>query len=208
MSKSKLWACSLLLASSVACGGPQAQLPALTNSPADPGAITVNDSAIGPLRATTPATLTSLRERLAGYDVKPVNDNGLEFHVSKDGQPLYSVIPDEAGAIFNIHIVSPKVVPANHPWQVGAAFRGAAALSTCDCWGTRPVCFKKGEHIAARFDRGCAGLDDAGGRRRLEGDKIQSLVWSPKPFGSEDDAYGGHEYGGDDPCGGADPCAP
>jgi len=172
----------------------------------------MSDTALGPLTAKSPANLVALRELLIGYEVRPVNVGGaelasLEYQVFEDGEKVFAVIPDEDGAILNVHVVSPKVTVAAHPWKVGEPFTNAAALTACDCWGGKAVCFKKGEHVAVAFDRQCRGLGEPRGRRGLEGLEVHRTIWNPKPFGSEDDQYGGHEYGGtDDPCG--DPCSP
>ena len=81
---------------------------------------------------------------------------------------------------------------SGRPWRVGAPFAGT--ITTCDCWGGKPVCFNKGEHVAVAFERAC--VTTAKGRRALQGKPIARLVWSPKPF---DDETGDGPYGGQYP---------
>ena len=178
------------------CGGAPAPMTPVAAAP--PSGIVITESALGPITATTPASLVALRQVLAGYDVRPIQRGGLEYQVFKDGEPMFSVIPDEAGQIFNIHVVSPKVTVARRPWKVGAAFTDAAALTACDCWGGQPVCFKKGEHVAIAFDRTCRGLTEPRSRKALEGLTIARTIWNPKPFGDGNDGFGDDQHGGDD----------
>lgn len=200
-----------VIALGLSCGGAPLVQPAPI-APASPSGLEITDTALGPITAKTPANLIALRAALSGYEVQPVNDNGLEFHVYKDGEKLFYVIPTDTGAVFNVHVVSPKITVANHSWKVGTPLKNAIELTMCDCWGGKPVCFKKGDHIAVAFDRGCGGLSEARNRRVLEGVTIQRTVWNPKPFGVDSDAgYGGHDYGStndNDPCAGGDPCGP
>ncbi len=179
------------------CGAPS---PApQTPVPAEP-TIALTETALGPLSASTRASLIVLRTVLRGYTVTPVNVGNdpdfpsLEFQVFDGDRPLFSIVPDEGGSILNVHVVTPEVTMADRPWRVGAPFKGT--ITDCDCWGGKLVCFKKGEHVAVTFDRRCRSALDARGHRGLQGVAIKKLVWSPKPFGG--DEYGGAEYGGDD----------
>jgi hypothetical protein len=178
----------------VACGGTQAPPPLQPVKPAD--GITATSTTLGPITSKTLANLAALRAALAGYDVHPVNDNGLEFDVYKNGEKLFYVIPDDSGGVFNAHLVSARIAIEGHPWKVGSPFTNAGALTQCDCWGKQPVCFTKGEHVAVAFSRACGNLGDAHARRVLEGVPIQRVIWVPRAFGIEPDAgYGGHDYG-------------
>lgn len=166
---------------------------------APPAEVTIplTDTALGPLAGSTQASLVALRAVLRGYTVIPVNVGtdsdfaSLEFQVFDNDQPMFTVIPDDAGGILNVHVVTPKVAMASKPWRVGQPFTGA--VTDCDCWGGKLVCFKKGEHVAVTFDRRCRSTFDARAKRALQGTAIKKLVWSPKPFGG--DAYGGADYG-------------
>ena len=175
------------------CGTPPpVASPAVVHEPA---AITMTDAALGPLTATTRANLVALRELLSGYEVKPVNGGSEpEYEVFRDGHKLFAVVGADGG-IFNVDIVSPKV---SYRWRVGDRFHGAAELTTCECWGGAPVCFASGAHVAVGFDSTCDGLEDAHGRQALAGRVISHMVWSPRPFVSEE----GTQYDGDDPCSG------
>ena len=209
MSRSGLLAALLL-----GCAGAPAPLPsppASAPAPAPPPPVIAGTTSIGPVTAETPANLAALREALPGFTVRPVNDgmfDELHFAVSRGGELLFYVITAEDGAIFNVHIMSPTVVIANKTWRPGAPFSSSDHLSYCDCWGAKPVCYRRGEHVAVAFDRECdsSGLATMAGRRVLQGQRIHRTVWSPKPFmegpDPDDDAGG-------DPCGaaGADPCA-
>jgi hypothetical protein len=179
-----------------ACSASPAPLPPLPPEPT----IALTDKALGPLTATTKASLVALRAVLAGYTVIPVNVGNdpefpsLEYQVFEDDKQMFAVVPGDEGQILNVHVLTPKVTIAGRPWRVGKPFAGV--VTDCDCWGGRTVCFKKGEHVAVTFERSCRTAIDARGRRALEGLAIKRLVWSPKPFGG--DEYGGAEYGGDD----------
>jgi hypothetical protein len=186
----------LAIACVLGCGAP-APPPALV--PPDPG-FPLTPQALGPLSARTPATLIALRKALAGYDVIPVNVDtdpdkaSLEYQVYDGTKLLFVIVPTSEGAILNVHVATPRATATGRPWRVGAPFSGAATLTGCECWGGKPVCFKKGEHVAVTFDRACRGTTDARTRRALEGVAIKRLVWRPRPFGG--DEYGGDDYGG------------
>jgi hypothetical protein len=191
----------------VGCGGgtatsTTAQLSNSTTSPTSSTALfTITNDSIGPITGKTPANLTALRELLGkdGYTVRPVNNNGLEYHVFLNDELLFYVIENDDGSLFNVHVVSGKIEVAQHPqWRIAAPFPPDDVLTTCECWGEHPVCFKAGEHVAVAFKRGCDGLDDERMRKVLTGVTVQRVVWSPTPFGLEDEGDG-------DPCGGRQP---
>jgi len=195
----------------VACGGgttkpTTTQLSNSTTSPkgqtSSTALFSITDDSIGPITGKTPANLTALRELLGkdGYDVRPVNNSGVELHVFLKDELLFYVIPNDDGTLFNVHAVSGKVDIAQHPqWKIGAPFAGDDVLTHCECWGAHPVCFKRGDHVAVAFKRACDGLDDERMRKVLAGVNIQRAVWSPTPFGEGDDS------GSSDPCGGSTP---
>src|SRR5882724_3328704 len=94
-------------------------------SPAKPdpakGVFAISQVAFGPIDARTPATLTALRQAFAGFDVKPMNDEGtLEYRVFKGDEMVAYIVPDDDGTIFNVHATSGKVVVTDHDWRVGA----------------------------------------------------------------------------------------
>ncbi|MDB4961020.1 MAG: hypothetical protein JWP01_1019 [Myxococcales bacterium] len=206
------------------CGGGGATTsPAISNSTVKTGAAASNalflirDGSLGPITKDTPANLTALRDLLGkdGYAVRPVHRNGVELHVFDDDEPLFYVIPNEDGTLFNVHAVSGKVEITQHPqWKIGSAFAGDDILTSCECWGSHPVCFKQGDHVAVAFERSCDGLSDERMRKVLTGVRLQRAVWSPTPFGFDGDEA-------PDPCGGVpggvqggipgvtpDPCGP
>ncbi|MBA3456938.1 MAG: hypothetical protein H0T42_27865 [Deltaproteobacteria bacterium] len=209
----------------VGCGGgttkpTTGQLSNSTTSakgqPSSTALFTINVDSLGPITGKTPANLTALRALLGrdGYEVKPVNNSGVEYHVFLKDELLFYVIPNDDGTLFNVHVVSGKVEIAQHPqWKIAAPFVGDDVLTHCECWGAHPVCFKKGDHVAVAFKRACDGLDDERMRKVLTGVTLQRAIWSPTPFGFDD------ESGTPDPCGGslttpgsvipagADPCA-
>src|SRR5665647_2058696 len=204
-------------------GGGAKSTTQLSNSTATPkgptsssALFTINVDSFGPITAKTPANLTALRDLLGkdGYEVKPVNNSGVEFHVFLRDELLFYVIPNDDGTLFNVHVVSGKVDIAQHPqWKIGAAFAGDEVLTHCECWGEHPVCFKKGDNVAVAFKRACDGLDDERMRKVLTGVSLQRAVWSPKPFGYDDDSGSNPDHGtpsvipnGADPCGGGNPC--
>jgi hypothetical protein len=169
-------------------------------------AVTIQASSVGPITARTPANLAALRALLVGYEVKPANVRigevqHLGYHVYKDGERLLYVIPDETGAITNVHAVSSKVAIADHPWKIGAAFSGVKALSTCKCWEEQVVvCFKTGEHVAVAFARQCSwqSFTSPEERQDLIGVPVQRILWSPRPYHEDSNPFGGSEYGGDE----------
>jgi hypothetical protein len=197
-----------LIALVFGCGPPPvAPLPPLTQ-PAE-ATIAMTPDAIGPLGAASAANLLALRKAFVGYDVTPFNietaitnpDTGLTveeiggvaYHVYDGDKRLFEVVPDQDGKILNVFVDTPKVVVRGKPWRVGAKLEGG--VGTCECWGNKPVCFNKGEHVAVSFTRGCR--DRIPSKRAFDGKQIARLVWSPKPFGDGDD--GGEDYGGEYP---------
>lgn len=162
----------------LACS-PATSVPPRAAPSTPPPDLEVTEQAVGPLTAKTPATLASLRKLLVGLDVTERDQGGIEFLVSRHGEPLFVVVPDEDGTIFNIHVMSTASIVAGHDWRPGTILRSADAFSACDCWGDNPVCFKSGEHVAAAFDRSCEAVDDP---RQLVGARVARTIWNPRPF--------------------------
>ncbi len=163
------------------------------SKPRPAGLFTITELAFGPIDAHTQATLIPRRRAFAGFDVRPVNeDDTLEYHVYAGSELLAYIVPDDDGAVFNVHAASPKIAVADRDWRVGAPFQGASQLSTCECWGDNPTCWKTGDHVAVNFARSCENLtgNDRRVLRVLDGVAIQRVIWSPKPFGETDDAAG------------------
>jgi hypothetical protein len=163
-----------------------------------PGLFAISQAAFGPVDARTPATLSALRQAFPGFDVKPMNDDGtLEYRVYKGEEMVAYVVPDDDGAVFNVHATSGKVSVTDRDWRVGVPFQGAAQLTQCECWGANPTCWKQGDHVAVNFARECGELagDNKRAMRVLDGITVQRIVWSPTPFGAAvhhdaaDDAY-------------------
>lgn len=146
---------------------------------------TIEPAALGPIRADTPATDEAIQAAVGSrYQVKSVDDRGIELHVLLGEELLFYVIPNDDGSLFNVHCTSPKVAIAEHPeWIIGAPFQNSAPLTACECWGTRPMCFRSGDHVAVGFQIACDNLDSPAGRKALEGVRIQRAVWNPVPFG-------------------------
>lgn len=169
------WAILLL----VACE-PKAPPPA---EPAAAPLFAITEQRCGPLTATSPATLVGLRTAFAGYDVAPVNSETLEYRVTRGGERILDVIPDEAGAILNVHVMSPDVELAGHAWRVGAPFT-LEHVSTCECWGEQIVCFQDGAHVAVALARVCreGTLATFAARKALAGVPIRAAIWSVHPL--------------------------
>ncbi len=167
-------------------------------TPQRPGLLTITQAGFGPIDARQPATLANLRKLLVGYDVRPMNDPNLEMHVFKGTEQIAFVVLNDDMTVFNVHATSGKIAVADRPWRVGEAFHGAAELTTCECWGDNPTCFKKGEHVAVNFKRECEGVTsgDHHALKVLDGLIVQRVIWSPNAFGGEAGVYGGDEYGG------------
>jgi hypothetical protein len=186
--------------------------PPVVPSHAPNGVFTITEQGFGPIDAQTPATLIGLRQRLAGYDVKPVSDgSSLTYDVFVGGERLFYVVPDDDGTVFNVHATSDKVAVADHPWRAGKLFTQLPADLSCECWGLQDeftACYRAREHVAVVFHRACSGLAgvDASAHRTLIGAEIERVVWSAKPFGADEDVahwpgltgtgtYGGDGYG-------------
>jgi hypothetical protein len=164
--------------------------PALSNKADQPEvtALVMSSHGVGPIDSASKATLTDLRAKLIGYEVRPINDGSLEYDIYKDGEKLAYVVPDDqSGYVFNIHAVSSKVEISGHPWRVGRAFGDAAHLTNCECWGPNPTCYTMGDHLAVNFDRECDDLTtgDRHALRALDGQIVQRVIWSPSAFGED-----------------------
>jgi hypothetical protein len=176
----------------VGCGAPPAPVAQPEPVKPPPPMFSIKDTGVGPIGKDTPANLTALRKLVGphGYAVRPINDGGVEYHVYDGAERLFYVIPNDNGTLFNVHVVSSSVAVTQHPeWIVGKQFTNSAILTHCECWGTRPVCWKDSEHVAIGFDvaegaeEDCNGLGSAKARETLQRYPIQRAVWSPKPFG-------------------------
>jgi hypothetical protein len=167
-----MWRITLCLAACTSAVPPPAA-PAI-----EPSLLAVRDDAFGPLTAQTPATLVALRAALAGFDVAPINAEGLEYRVSHAGTPLFAIVPDERGTILNIHVMSPKLDLGG--LRVGMPFTGDT--TTCECWGDQTVCFREGAHVAVGLAKICreGTLATASARAKLAGVAITATIWSPR----------------------------
>lgn len=166
-------------------------------------ALSISETNFGPLDAGSPATLANLRKLFAGYDVRPVNDSGLEYRIYAGHEELFFVVTNDDASIFNVHATSAKVSTQQHPWRVGQPFQDAAVLTYCECWGDNPTWYRAGEHVAVSFKRECDGVIDQQDRRALkvlDGLAPQRIIWSPTPFGSpgSDGSDAAAGSGGDD----------
>ena len=168
----------LAIALVVGCSTPAPAPRPPARPPQPPPLFTIRADALGPLKATTPATLAALRAALRGLDVEPLHANGLEYRVSHAGAKLFDVIPDDRGAILNVHVVSPRIAVAGRAWRVGAPFT-RSDVTTCECWATQTVCFKNGDHLAVALAKVCRDRIDP---RALEGTPIRVAIWSPRPL--------------------------
>jgi hypothetical protein len=193
----RLW----LVVAIVACGGapPEPVAPAVP-APSSTD-LTIGDT-LGPLTAKTPANLVTLRRVLPGYDVEPISTPAdrsprYELAVSRNGEALFVIVPDDHGAIQRIRVQSPKIAVAQHAWRVGAPLVGATALSGCTCLEKKLLCYVRSEHVAVGLDRTCRRVH---GRAlaQLEGAPVQRTVWSPFPYGVADDRFSGPDYGNSD----------
>jgi hypothetical protein len=178
----------------IACGARPAPAREPASRPEAPPLMTLRADSLGPLTPATPATLVALREALIGYDVVPVNDRGLEFRVSRHGERLFDVIPDSDGTLLNVHVSSTKIAIADRPWRVATPFTHAELVTTCECWGNQPVCYRDGDHVAIALARACedGSYANAAARSSLVGATIKLAIWSPHPLapggcGSTDD---------------------
>lgn len=169
-------------------GGPATET--LSNTPAAPDSrLLITPTGVGAIDARTRATLPMLQKRLAGFEVREVHGDTLEYDVFAKGERLFYVIPNDDGTIFNVHAVSGKVAVSTHAWRVGEPFHGTNDLTACECWGANPTCYVAGEHVAVNFDVPCVDVvSDVHGRRTLEGTKVQRVIWSPHAFGLEEDS--------------------
>ena len=191
---------SIALCALAACAAPPAAPVETPKAPVRTSLFKIEDRGLGPIDATTRANLTEIRRLVGphGYSVRPVNDGGVELHVYDGPEHLFYVIPNDDGSLFNVHVVSSTVPITQHPeWVIGHAFAHSELLTACECWGTHPVCWKRGDHVALGFkrtkdvpdeDNDCNDLDTPRGRESLLGHPIQRAVWSPKPYGVDEEA--------------------
>jgi hypothetical protein len=176
------WALLLLL---LACGC--STPPPLTPRPPStvPPLFTISERACGPLTPASPATLVALRAAFAGYDVAPINtSDSLEYRVTQRGATrILDVIPDDAGTILDVFILSPDIAIDRHAWRVGAPFT-LEQTTTCECWGEQTVCFRDGDHIAVALARVCreGALATPAARNSLAGTPIRTVIWSARPL--------------------------
>jgi hypothetical protein len=146
---------------------------------------TLEPGAIGPITEATRATADAIQAAVGSrFVVKPIDERGVELHVFLGEELLFYVIPNDDGSLFNVHCTSPKVAITEHPeWIIGSPFVNSEPLTACECWGSHPMCFRAGDHVAVGFQLSCDNLDSPAARKALEGVRIQRAVWNPKPFG-------------------------
>ncbi len=178
---------------------PSGREPVLSNAVPGAGAssnalFVIEPASLGPITARTPANQQAIQDLVGSrYQVKGVDDRGMEYHVFLGEELLFYVIPNDDGSLFNVHCTSNKVAISDHPdWIIGSPLTNEVPIDTCECWGSHPMCFKNGEHVALGFRVSCDGLDTPAKRKSLLGVPIQRAVWNPRPFG---DANGGDTHG-------------
>ena len=163
--------------------------PVLANAtphgPSSGALFTLEPSSLGPIRIDTRATEEAIQAAVGSlYTVKTIDDRGNEVHVYLGEELLFYVIPNDDQTLFNVHCTSPKIAITEHPeWIIGAPFQNSTPLTACECWGTHPMCFRSGDHVAVGFAIACENLDSPAGRKALEGVRLQRAVWNPSPFG-------------------------
>ena len=192
-------ACALI----AGCGGGSKVPPPKPPTPLPPVAavaavpqLAVSDAGLAGLDGKSRVTLVELRKELvaAGYSVKPDNNGmSLVFDVYRTAgaadDPLFYVVPNEDGSLFNIHVTSTKI-GSPQGWHVGGSLSDLSNMS-CECWGSQgdevATCFHPGEHVAVVYERACSGmaLNDERNRKVLQGATISRLVWQPKPWVAE-----------------------
>jgi hypothetical protein len=157
-----------------------------------PPRFVISENSFGPLDSASPATLSFLRQQLAGYDVRPINDEGVEYHVFEGSDELFIVVTNDDLSIFNVEATSGKIGVREHPWRVGQPFQDSAKITDCECWGQHPTCYVRGEHIAVNFTRECGELvqHDPRAFKALDGVAPRRLIWNPKPFVPDDASDG------------------
>ncbi|HEY3803244.1 MAG TPA: hypothetical protein VGL61_11585 [Kofleriaceae bacterium] len=171
------------------CAGcPAAPPPEAPHPRVAPARFEITQNSFGPLDSASPATLAFLRQQLAGYDVRPVNDEGLEYHVYEGSDQLFIVVTNDDLSIFNVEATSGKVAVREHPWRVGQPFQDSATITDCECWGQHPTCYVRGERIAVNFARECGDLagHDPRAFKALDGVAPRRVIWAPKPFVPDD----------------------
>lgn len=172
----------------VAAGCPAAPVQAPQPPRADAARFEITQNSFGPLDSASPATLAFLRQQFAGYNVRPINDDGLEYHISTGSDELFIVVTNEDLSIFNVEATSAKIAVHGHPWRVGQPFQDSATITDCECWGAHPTCYVRGERIAVNFARECGDLTghDPRAFKALDGIAPRRVIWAPKPFAPDD----------------------
>ncbi|HEY1546410.1 MAG TPA: hypothetical protein VGG28_01250 [Kofleriaceae bacterium] len=170
---------------------PVVQAPA--PRPDDHELVMTNES-FGTLDASSPGTLAFVREHFPDFDVRPRReDAALEYAAFAGSDELFHVVANDDLSIFNIQATSAKITSRVHDWRVGAAFHDAQLITKCECWGDKPTCFHRGDHVAVNFDRPCDGVVGATDRRdlaALDGLVTRELIWSPSGFGDNSETDG------------------
>jgi hypothetical protein len=173
--------------------------PPLANKaprPASSSRYMLDQAGLGELRAGSQVSIAALRRMFEGHRVEPEGANSsFVFNVFDGDERLFYVVPTASvapyGAVFGVHVTSPRIPDRLHGWRVGDVFFDRAAIERCECWGggNREVatCYRPGEHVAVLFERGahglrCAGVADARAES-IVGTRIDRLVWQPDPWG-------------------------
>jgi hypothetical protein len=149
--------------------------------------LVMTSESFGTLDASSPGTLAFVREHFPDLDVRPSREDAiLEYHAFAGSDELFFVVTNDDLSIFNVHVTSPKITSRVHDWRVGSAFHDAKLITTCECWGQNPTCYRRGEHVAVSFEMPCQFAVDTRDFRPLDGHAPKHVIWSPSPFGSRD----------------------
>ncbi|MEO8706985.1 MAG: hypothetical protein ABI867_43560 [Kofleriaceae bacterium] len=153
-------------------------------APASEPDFAITDTAIGPITATTPASLVALRAAMPRYEVAPAHTGDrLEYRVFDHGKQLFAVVPEPAtGLVRDVQIATTRVV-AKHGWRTGGTLADGDLVTGCECVDHIALCYVSGEHVAVAFARSCEKLRRIQKRRMFQGATIDHLVWRPRPFG-------------------------
>ena len=178
--------CGVLVISLAGCWSsapPVSPTPVATASPTQ---LVITATGFGPIDGKTVATLQGLRALLPYFKIVPNNDPTLQYDIYQGAERMGFVILNDDATVFNVHATSNKVTVVDRPWRAGEAFQGSKQLDTCECWGTNPTCYRKGEHVAVNFNRACLQSNDIHELRALDGLVIQRVIWSSTELGKPD----------------------
>src|SRR5688572_6407805 len=168
--------------------------------------LTITDEGLGPITATTPATVDAISALLpAGLTAKSAAAPGLEGTGMGDDVRIHAgdtlvaiIIPGDDGNVYAMRVVSPRIV-SDRGWRTGTTITDPAVVAGCSCMGDGLACYRKNGRVGVILDEDCQTKymdgDEADVKRyrglsrgddtalaTLRGKKVVLLTWSRERF--------------------------